>query len=82
MSEGNEMTCQQVVKIINDYLEGALADADRERFETHLQGCEGCRRYLHQMRTTVRIAGTLTEESVDPAAKDELLRLFRDWNRA
>ena len=81
MSAGDEMTCQQVVKIINDYLEGVLPDAERERFEAHLQGCQGCRRYLHQMQTTVRIAGTLTEESVDPDARDELVRLFRDWNR-
>jgi anti-sigma factor RsiW len=82
MSDGDEITCQQVVKIINDYLDGALSESERERFEAHLQDCEGCRRYLHQMRTTVRIAGTLTEESIDPAAKDELLHLFRDWNRA
>jgi predicted anti-sigma-YlaC factor YlaD len=50
----------------------------RARFDAHLQTCDGCRRYLHQMHTAVRIAGTLTEERLDPAARDELLLLFRN----
>jgi hypothetical protein len=33
------------------------------------------------MRTTIRLIGTLTEDHVAPAAREHLLRLFRDWNR-
>jgi predicted anti-sigma-YlaC factor YlaD len=77
----DDVTCQELVEIVSDYLEGVLPDADRERFDAHLEGCEGCRRYLDQMRTTIRIVGTLTEEDLDPGAKDQLLQLFREWNR-
>jgi anti-sigma factor RsiW len=77
----DDLACQELVEIITDYLEGALAAAERERFDAHLEVCEGCRRYLDQMRTTIRVAGTLTEEDLEPAAKDQLLRLFREWNR-
>ena len=56
----DELTCKVLVEVVNDYLEGALSDAERERFEAHLAECEGCRRYLDQMRTTIRVVGTLS----------------------
>ena len=77
----DELACQELVEIVSDYLEGALPEADRERFEAHLEICEGCRRYLDQMRTTIRVVGTLTEDDLDPGARDQLVQLFREWNR-
>ncbi len=77
----DELTCQELVEIVSEYLEGALPDVERERFDAHLEGCEGCRRYLDQMRTTIHVVGTLTEDDLDPGAKDQLLQLFREWNR-
>jgi predicted anti-sigma-YlaC factor YlaD len=76
-----ELTCRELVEIVSDYLEGALPEEDRERFDAHLQECEGCRRYLDQMRTTIRVVGTLTEDVLDPNARDELLLVFREWKR-
>jgi predicted anti-sigma-YlaC factor YlaD len=77
----DELTCQELVEIVSDYLEGALSEADRERFDAHLEVCEGCRRYLDQMRTTIRVVGTLTEDDLDPGARVQLLQLFREWNK-
>jgi predicted anti-sigma-YlaC factor YlaD len=77
----DELTCQELVEIVSDYLEGALSESDQERFDAHLEVCEGCRRYLDQMRTTIRVVGTLTEDDLDPGARDQLLQLFREWNR-
>jgi predicted anti-sigma-YlaC factor YlaD len=76
-----ELACQELVEIVSNYLEGALPEADRERFDAHLEICEGCRRYLDQMRTTIRVVGTLTEDDLDPDARDQLLQHFREWNR-
>jgi anti-sigma factor RsiW len=35
------LACQQVVEMVTDYLEDALAPADRKRLERHLAGCPG-----------------------------------------
>ncbi len=78
---GDEMACQALVEIVKEYLDGALPDGVRALFGAYLQECEGCRRYLDQMRTMIRLTGTLTEETLDPGAKKQLLRLFHDWNR-
>ncbi len=81
VAANDDVTCQELVEIVSDYLEGALPEADRERFDAHLEVCEGCRRYLDQMRTTIRVVGTLSEDDLDPGARDQLLQLFREWNR-
>lgn len=78
-STTKEMACQDLVELVTDYLEGALPPAERARFEAHLAGCDGCTRYLEQMRLTIRALGRLTEESIEPQARDELLRVFRNW---
>ena len=73
----NDMACNELVEVITDYLEGTLPDRDRARFEAHLLTCPGCRQYVEQMRTTIRVTGRLTAESISPPIRDELLKAFR-----
>jgi len=73
------MTCRDLVELVTDYLEGVLGPADRARFEAHLDGCEGCRAYLGQMRATIWAAGHLCERTAAPSMMDALLQTFRDW---
>jgi anti-sigma factor RsiW len=75
------MSCKELVEIITEYLEGTLPAAERKRFEEHLANCPGCQTYLEQMRQTVRSLGRLTEESLSPAARQELLQVFRNWKK-
>jgi anti-sigma factor RsiW len=74
-----EMACQELVEIITDYLEGTLPTSDRARFDAHLATCPGCREYLEQMRALIRLSGSLTAKSIEPATRDSLLRAFRRW---
>jgi predicted anti-sigma-YlaC factor YlaD len=75
------LTCQELVELITEYFENSLAAAERERFEAHLQNCQGCRNYLDQMRKTIETTGRLTEAGVSPEAQARLLEVFRDWKR-
>ena len=75
------LTCKEMVELVTDYLEGALAPQDRSRFEAHLAVCPGCPRYLAQMRETIRLTGTLTEEQIPGPQRDALLAAFRGWRR-
>jgi predicted anti-sigma-YlaC factor YlaD len=74
----DELACRDVVELVTDYLEGAMSEAARSRFEAHLAGCEGCTNYLSQMRTTIQLTGRLTEDSLPPDIRDRLLQTFRD----
>jgi anti-sigma factor RsiW len=74
-----EMACQELVELITEYLEGALDPNDVARFEGHLEGCDGCRAYLEQMRETIDALGHLPRESLSPQAEATLLAAFREW---
>jgi anti-sigma factor RsiW len=74
-----ELTCKELVELVTDYLEGALAADERRRFDEHLASCPYCRIYLEQMRQTVRAAGHLPDGSISPEALDALLAHFRRW---
>jgi len=73
------LTCHEVVELVTDYLEDALPAEDRRRVEEHLARCEGCTRYLEQMRETIRLTGMLTEAQVPEEQKGALLDAFRTW---
>ena len=73
------MTCQELVELLTEYLEGSLAADDHERFEDHLMTCRYCETYLDQMQTTIELLGSLSEEHLPPAARDQLLAAFRNW---
>ena len=74
------LTCKELVALISDYLEGALPADLRGRFDEHIAGCGNCAAYLAQLRTTIRLVGTLREGDIEPQARDALLTAFRDWN--
>jgi len=75
------MTCREVVELMTDYMEGALTAAERDRFETHIAGCDGCREYLAQMRTTASLVGKLAALPVPTDLEQQLLRAFKHWKR-
>ena len=74
-----QMPCQTLVELVTDYLEGALPETERDRLEAHLAVCEGCTRYLEQIRLTIRLTGRLREQDLDPEARDRLLEVYRAW---
>jgi len=76
------ITCKELVELITDYVEGTLPRGERRRFQSHMRECDGCTTYLEQMRMTIEATGRLTEDTIEPVAREALLVVFRDWHRA
>jgi anti-sigma factor RsiW len=74
-----ELACNQMVELVTSYLEDALESVDRERFEEHLVFCDGCDRYLEQMRETVAATGRLDLGRLPAELEERLLEAFRGW---
>ena len=74
-----QLSCQELVELVTDYLEGALSREEADRFEDHIGRCTGCAAYLDQIRQTIVLTGRLTPESLSPEAERELLEAFRGW---
>jgi predicted anti-sigma-YlaC factor YlaD len=82
MTTSNELSCQELVELVTEYLEETLPEHERALFEDHLATCAGCRNYLDQMRRTIQMVGALKEEAIPDDAKEQLLRAFRVWKQA
>ncbi len=81
MPTEDQLSCQQVVELVTEYLEQALLPEMRQRFEEHVAGCPGCENFLEQMQRTIDMLHQIGRGSVFPATKQELLQLFRDWKK-
>ena len=75
------LSCQELVELVTDYLEGTLGERDRLAFERHLEQCDGCTEYVAQLRETIRLTGTLTLDDLSTKAEKALLKAFRSWRR-
>ena len=82
MSAGvQEISCQEVVELVTDHLEGAMGPTEAERFEHHLALCEGCAAYVEQIRMTIAALGRAGEEDVPPDVREGLVEAFRELRR-
>jgi anti-sigma factor RsiW len=77
----SEFTCQDLVELVTEYLEGTLPPALRASFDLHIAECTSCREYLEQIRTTVALTGAVAAQDLSPGARDALVDAFRDWKK-
>jgi anti-sigma factor RsiW len=73
-----DIACNELVELITEYLEGALPPSEVAAIDAHLETCEGCRRYLDQMRATLAALGSVPVETISDDAITTLLAAFPD----
>jgi anti-sigma factor RsiW len=71
------MTCQELVELVTDFLEGALPPAARDAFLAHLDDCDDCTTYLRQLEETVALTVELRAPGPGPEALARLREAFR-----
>jgi anti-sigma factor RsiW len=76
------LTCRQLVELVTDYLDGALDEQTRARFEEHVMTCPPCHAHIDQMRRTIEALGHVPEETLSGRAEQDLLEAFRGWRRS
>ena len=73
------LTCQELVELVTDYHDGALNPRIAEAFETHLQVCPGCERYVEQFRGTIAAVGRLRSEDLSAGTQAAVMDAFRGF---
>jgi len=76
-----DLTCQELVELVSDYLEGVLDHDTTERFEQHVALCPGCETYLRQMERTASLLGEIPVETLSEDIQKTLLSTFRGFAR-
>ncbi|GAC1366078.1 MAG: hypothetical protein NVSMB44_29010 [Ktedonobacteraceae bacterium] len=50
MPTDDELSCQQVVELVTDYLENALLPEMRTRLDAHVAECPGCENSINDFK--------------------------------
>ena len=69
------LKCRDMAELVTPYLEGALPPRMRFAAWLHLRLCEACRRYVRQVRLTIRFLGG-GPPPPPPENESEIMALF------
>lgn len=75
-----QLSCQELVALVTEYLDGALPRRVERRFVKHLETCTSCPEYVDQIRAIVRAAARPDPTAppvLDPVQLAELFRSLR-----
>jgi anti-sigma factor RsiW len=73
----DDMTCQQVVALLMDYMTGELEVQTALALQEHLRDCPECAAFLYTYQATIRAVRTLRNEDVPPALQHRVLSFLR-----
>jgi anti-sigma factor RsiW len=77
MGAAAELTCREFVELVTEYLEAALAPAERAAFEAHPADCDPCGDYLAQVEATVAALRARAPEAVEPERLAAIVDAYR-----
>jgi len=81
MASENEITCQEFVEMVTDYLEYTLLPEIRKQFEQHAADCPGCDTYFNQVQQTIGMLHQVADEPVSADTRQKLLQAFGQWQQ-
>ncbi len=72
------MTCKELIRFLDDYLDGTLSPAQRDVFEQHLAACIDCTNYLRSYRITLALGKaayrTENDQTLPADVPDDLIQ--------
>jgi Putative zinc-finger len=77
------MNCDRCEALVDDYVDGTLAQDEQAAVETHLAGCAACRAMAHDFRSIRSTAGSLERHTPPAQAWSEIAAAVdRDRSRS
>ena len=77
MTEAPHLTCQQMLAVLSDYIEGQLPEDLCTAIERHMEQCHNCYVVVDSLRKTVILYQRLDRPDVP---EDVTIRLYRTLN--
>jgi hypothetical protein len=75
--ESTPMTCEELLKALNDYVDDETVLAVCREFADHLAGCTPCQIVVDNIRSTIRLYKAGEPYPMPPAFQVHLLELLR-----
>jgi len=71
------LTCQEVVNLLVEYLDGTLDVQTAKALEGHLEGCVSCHNFIKTYKATTAWVKEITYEEIPDEFKDRLASFLK-----
>jgi len=71
------MKCEELLKLLNEYVDGTVDPAICREFEQHMAGCNPCQVVVDNLRKTIRLYKDGEPYALPPAFRDQLHAALR-----
>ncbi|MBU6401118.1 MAG: zf-HC2 domain-containing protein [Verrucomicrobia bacterium] len=76
------MKCEDLLMLLNEYVDGSIAPEICEEFNQHMAGCNPCRVVVDNIRQTITLYKGGEPYELPLEVRDRLHRLLREkWKR-
>jgi anti-sigma factor RsiW len=80
------MTCERVLELLSDYLDGELSPAAMAGVQSHLRRCHGCEQEHRALRQTVQLLAVHGRQTIPIDCREQVLARLREapasrWRR-
>ncbi len=72
------MTCEELLAVMNEYVDGDLEPGICESFQEHLKGCNPCQVVVDNIRQTIKLFQADRQYELPPALHERLSRALRE----
>jgi anti-sigma factor RsiW len=77
------MKCEELLKLLNEYVDGTVDPAIRTEFEQHMAGCNPCQVVVDNIRKTITLYKNGQPCELPVECRDRLHAVLRErWNQA
>lgn len=75
------MKCEELLRALNDYVDGQVDPAVCDEFQEHLAGCNPCQVVVDNIRNTIALYRGGQPYEMPPAFHEQMQRQLREkWN--
>lgn len=76
MSENEHTTCQSLLCLLSDYVDGELSEELCQEIEKHTSGCDNCRIVIDTLRKTISLyrASAAEPAQISGETRDHLFK--------
>jgi len=77
------MKCEELLKLLNEYVDGTVDPAICTEFEQHMAGCNPCQVVVDNIRKTITLYKNGQPRELPVECRDRLHAVLRErWNQA
>ncbi len=76
-----QITCRQMVEVLQDYVSGELSVEHAQHVQIHLQACPPCVAFVESYKVTISISQKLPQQPIPDSLQQRLAKAMEELKK-